>query len=135
MPAATQISVIRYSRNLRTAGCRRSLEGLAHEDDAVRAPIEIIWNSLEEDAAHVQVSLHRKDVGGVVGVTARRPRIGRQAGLEQAGMPDIAHVRAICITLSGRRTLGRAKRSFERDRLSNSPHDLLARFLADSCRE
>lgn len=44
------------------------IQRLAHERDPVRAVIELIWNSLDADANHVTVVLHRNEADGVTGV-------------------------------------------------------------------
>lgn len=43
------------------------VQKLAHENDPVRAVIELVWNSLDADAHHVDVVLHRNDTDVVVG--------------------------------------------------------------------
>lgn len=47
------------------------VQGLAHEGDVVRAVLELIWNGLDADALRVDVSLHRNDSDGIVGVAIR----------------------------------------------------------------
>lgn len=44
------------------------VERLAHENDPVKAVIELVWNSLDADAHAVSVALHRNDTDGVIGV-------------------------------------------------------------------
>lgn len=44
------------------------VQKLAHENDPVRAVIELVWNSLDADAHHVDVTLHRSETDVVVGV-------------------------------------------------------------------
>ena len=43
------------------------VQKLAHENDPVRAVIELVWNSLDADAHHVTVVLHRNETDVVVG--------------------------------------------------------------------
>jgi len=43
------------------------VQRLAHENDPVKAVIELVWNSLDADAHHVIVTLHRNDADGVIG--------------------------------------------------------------------
>lgn len=43
------------------------VQKLAHENDPVRAVIELVWNSLDADAHHVDVVLHRNETDVVVG--------------------------------------------------------------------
>ncbi|QYF74427.1 ATP-binding protein [Cryobacterium sp. PAMC25264] len=45
------------------------VQGLAHEGNVVRAVLELIWNGLDADASRVDVSLHRNESDGIVGVT------------------------------------------------------------------
>lgn len=40
----------------------------AHENDPIKAVIELVWNSLDADAHDVVVTLHRNDLDGVIGV-------------------------------------------------------------------
>lgn len=42
------------------------VQKLAHENDPVRAVIELVWNSLDADAHHVNVVLHRNETEVVV---------------------------------------------------------------------
>lgn len=44
------------------------VQKLAHENDPVRAVVELVWNSLDADAHHVVVALHRNDTDVVIGV-------------------------------------------------------------------
>ncbi|OZF42698.1 ATP-binding protein [Rhodococcus sp. 14-2470-1a] len=44
------------------------VQKLAHENDPVRAVIELVWNSLDADAHHVDVVLHRNETDVVIGV-------------------------------------------------------------------
>lgn len=44
------------------------VERLAHENDPVKAVIELVWNGLDADAHAVSVALHRNDADGVIGV-------------------------------------------------------------------
>lgn len=44
------------------------VERLAHEQDPVRAVLELIWNGLDADAHEVRVDLLRNEAGGVDGV-------------------------------------------------------------------
>ncbi|GAA4746313.1 ATP-binding protein [Gordonia alkaliphila] len=44
------------------------VQKLAHENDPVRAVIELVWNSLDANAHHVDVVLHRSQADVVVGV-------------------------------------------------------------------
>ncbi|WP_434966266.1 ATP-binding protein [Janibacter indicus] len=44
------------------------IERLAHENDPVRAVIELVWNSLDADAHEVHVNLVRNEADGVIGV-------------------------------------------------------------------
>lgn len=44
------------------------VERLAHENDPVKAVVELVWNSLDADAHSISVALHRNDAGGVIGV-------------------------------------------------------------------
>lgn len=44
------------------------VQKLAHENDPVRAVIELVWNSLDADSHHVDVALHRSETDVVVGV-------------------------------------------------------------------
>lgn len=44
------------------------VQRLAHENDPVKAVIELVWNSLDADAHHVAVVLHRNEADGVTGV-------------------------------------------------------------------
>lgn len=44
------------------------VQKLAHENDPVRAVIELVWNSLDADAHNVSVTLPRNDTDVVVGV-------------------------------------------------------------------
>lgn len=44
------------------------VERLAHEKDALRAVLELIWNGLDADADHVTVTLERNEGEGVDGV-------------------------------------------------------------------
>lgn len=39
----------------------------AHENDPIKAVIELVWNSLDADAHDVVVTLHRNDADGVIG--------------------------------------------------------------------
>ncbi|WP_158607486.1 ATP-binding protein [Flexivirga caeni] len=43
------------------------VQRLAHENDPVKAIIELIWNGLDADAHHVVVTLDRNEADGVVG--------------------------------------------------------------------
>jgi len=43
------------------------VQKLAHENDPVRAVIELVWNSLDANANHVDVTLHRNETDVVVG--------------------------------------------------------------------
>lgn len=45
------------------------VQRLANEYDPVKAVIELVWNSLDADADHVEVSFDRNEAGGIVGVT------------------------------------------------------------------
>lgn len=44
------------------------VERLAHENDPVKAVVELVWNSLDADAHSVSVALHRNEGDGVIGV-------------------------------------------------------------------
>lgn len=44
------------------------VERLAHENDPVKAVVELVWNSLDADAHSVAVALHRNEADGVIGV-------------------------------------------------------------------
>lgn len=44
------------------------VERLAHENDSVKAVIELVWNSLDADAHSVSVALHRNEADGVIGL-------------------------------------------------------------------
>lgn len=44
------------------------VERLAHENDSVRAVVELVWNSLDADAHSVSVALHRNEADGVIGL-------------------------------------------------------------------
>ena len=44
------------------------VERLAHENDPVKAVVELVWNSLDADAHSVSVVLHRNEADGVIGV-------------------------------------------------------------------
>jgi hypothetical protein len=44
------------------------VERLAHENDPVKAVVELVWNSLDADAHSVAVALHRNEADGVTGV-------------------------------------------------------------------
>lgn len=44
------------------------VQKLAHENDPVRAVIELVWNSLDADAHHVDIVLHRNETDVVVGI-------------------------------------------------------------------
>lgn len=44
------------------------VQRLAHENDPVKAVIELVWNSLDADAHSVAVILHRNEADGVIGV-------------------------------------------------------------------
>ncbi|MGI8434604.1 MAG: ATP-binding protein [Nocardioidaceae bacterium] len=44
------------------------VQRLAHENDPLRAVLELIWNSLDADADHVTVTLERNDNDGIDGV-------------------------------------------------------------------
>ncbi|GAB6938843.1 ATP-binding protein [Isoptericola variabilis] len=43
------------------------VQRLAHENDPIKAVIELVWNGLDADAHEVVVTLHRNDAGGVIG--------------------------------------------------------------------
>jgi len=43
------------------------VQRLAHENDPIKAVIELVWNSLDADAHDVVVKLHRNDADGVIG--------------------------------------------------------------------
>lgn len=45
------------------------VEGLAHENDIVRAVLELVWNSLDADSDRVEVTFRRNDADGIDGVT------------------------------------------------------------------
>lgn len=45
-------------------------EGLAHENDVVRAVLELVWNALDADSERVEVTFRRNDADGINGVTA-----------------------------------------------------------------
>lgn len=44
------------------------VERLAHENDPVKAVVELVWNSLDADAHSVSAVLHRNEADGVIGV-------------------------------------------------------------------
>lgn len=44
------------------------VERLAHENDPVKAVVELVWNSLDADANSFSVVLHRNEADGVIGV-------------------------------------------------------------------
>lgn len=44
------------------------VQKLAHENDPIKAVVELVWNSLDADAHHVNVTLHRIETDVVVGV-------------------------------------------------------------------
>ncbi|QTX04205.1 ATP-binding protein [Agromyces archimandritae] len=44
------------------------VERLAHENDSVKAVVELVWNSLDADAHSVSVALHRNEADGVIGL-------------------------------------------------------------------
>jgi hypothetical protein len=43
------------------------VQRLAHENDPIKAVIELVWNSLDADAHDVVVTLHRNEADGVIG--------------------------------------------------------------------
>lgn len=47
------------------------VQRISHESDPVRAVIELVWNSLDADADHVDVVFDRNEAGGIVGVQVR----------------------------------------------------------------
>jgi hypothetical protein len=47
------------------------VQRLSFESDPVRAVIELVWNSLDADADHVEVSFERNEADGIVGVKVR----------------------------------------------------------------
>lgn len=44
------------------------VQRLAHENDPVKAVVELVWNSLDADAHEVAVTLRRNEADGVIGV-------------------------------------------------------------------
>lgn len=52
------------------------VQRLAGEKDPTRAVIELVWNSLDADADHVDVTLQRNEADGVIGVTVRDDGLG-----------------------------------------------------------
>lgn len=47
------------------------VQRLAHENDPIKAVIELVWNSLDADAHDVVVMLHRNDADGVIGAEVK----------------------------------------------------------------
>lgn len=45
------------------------VEGLAHENDTVRAVLELVWNALDADSERVDVTFRRNEADGIDGVT------------------------------------------------------------------
>lgn len=58
-------------RSITLAAGNDHVQRLAGEKDPVRAVIELIWNALDADADHIDVSLQRNDLDGISGVTVR----------------------------------------------------------------
>lgn len=52
------------------------IQRLAGEKDPVRAVIELIWNSLDADADHVDVTFERNAAGGIIGVVVHDDGVG-----------------------------------------------------------
>ncbi|WP_454301837.1 ATP-binding protein [Salana multivorans] len=63
-------------RTIRLAAGDDHVQRLAGESDPVRAVIELVWNSLDADANHIEIGLLRNDVGGIEGVTVRDDGVG-----------------------------------------------------------